>query len=171
MQHTAHARTPLSLCCSRLACASSCATGISVSRCASSWSMVRSSSSSVFKRASRSLTLICLPGRPTSGCLNLSFLRPSSFSCASSSCTSSCSCACSSSSTTAALAAAFRRLRGAMSRGGASNGPCSYFPCCICRFWEFSRFVGASSGPGLSRAMSRCCRAASRWRAWLRAFE
>jgi hypothetical protein len=120
MQQTAQARTPLSLCCSRLWCASSCATGMSESRCASSWSMVRSSSSSVLRRVNRSLTLICFPGRPTRGCLKANFLKPAScpFCC---SCSCSCSCSASSSSTTSATAAALRRLRGAMSRGGCAR--------------------------------------------------
>jgi hypothetical protein len=120
MQQTVHARTPLSLCCKRLWCASDSATGMSESLCASSWSIARSSSSSAFSRVKRSLTPTCLPGFPTSGCFTIeyvNFLRPSCTS-------SSCSCSRSSSSTTSVAAAALRLLRGAMSRGCACRSAC-----------------------------------------------
>ena len=99
-QQAVHARTPASLCCRRLWCANSFATGSRDSLSASSCSSPRNSSQSAFNRVSRSPTPICLPGRPTRGCLNFSFLSES----------------CSSSSSTASVAA-LRRLRVAISRG------------------------------------------------------
>ena len=103
IQHAVHALTPPSLCCTRLWCANSFATGKSESLSASSCSMPRSSWDSACSRRRRSPTAIGLPGRPVSVSLNRSFEVPS----------------CPPSSSTTSVAA-LRRLRVAM--------PC----CCSC---------------------------------------